>query len=38
MFETRDIDLPDTGPVPDAPRLRLRTSGAFGTTRIKTSD
>jgi DUF1707 SHOCT-like domain/Cell wall-active antibiotics response LiaF, C-terminal len=37
MFETRDIDLPDTGPVPDAPRVRLRTSGAFGTTRIKTS-
>jgi hypothetical protein len=38
MFETREIDLPDTGPVPDAPRLRLRTSGAFGTTRIRTSD
>ncbi len=37
MFETREIDLPDTGPVHDAPRLRLRTSGAFGTTRIRTS-
>jgi hypothetical protein len=37
-FETREIDLPDSGPVVDAPRLRLRTSGAFGTTRIKTAD
>ena len=25
-FETREIDLPDSGPVVDAPRLRLRTS------------
>jgi hypothetical protein len=35
MFETREIDLPDSGPVPDAPHLRVRTSGAFGTTHIR---
>ena len=26
-FGTREIDLPDTGPVGDAPRLRIVTSG-----------
>jgi hypothetical protein len=37
MFGTRDIDLPDAGPVADAPRLHIRTSGPFGTLRIRTS-
>ena len=36
-FSTRDIDLPDTGPVGDAPRLRIITSGIGGTLRVKTS-
>jgi hypothetical protein len=36
-FGTRDIDLPDAGPVADAPRLHIRTSGPFGTLRIRTS-
>jgi hypothetical protein len=36
-FSTRDIDLPDTGPVGDAPRLRIITSGVGGTLRVKTS-
>jgi uncharacterized protein DUF1707/cell wall-active antibiotic response 4TMS protein YvqF len=36
-FGTREIDLPDTGPVGDAPRLRIRTSGPGGTLRVKTS-
>ena len=36
-FSTRDIDLPDTGPVGDAPRLRIITSGMGGTLRVKTS-
>ncbi len=36
-FGTRDIQLPDTGPVGDAPRLRIRTSGPFGTLRIRPS-
>jgi Domain of unknown function (DUF1707)/Cell wall-active antibiotics response 4TMS YvqF len=36
-FSTRDIDLPDTGPVGDAPRLRIVTSGVGGTLRVKTS-
>jgi hypothetical protein len=36
-FGTRDIDLPDTGPVGDAPRLRIVTSGVGGTLRVKTS-
>jgi Domain of unknown function (DUF1707)/Cell wall-active antibiotics response 4TMS YvqF len=35
MFGTRDIDLPDAGPVADAPRLHIRTSGPFGTLRIR---
>ena len=29
-FGTRDIELPDTGPVGDAPRLRILTSGPAG--------
>ncbi len=33
-FGTREIDLPDTGPVPNAPRLRIHTSGPFGTLRV----
>jgi hypothetical protein len=37
-FGTREIDLPDTGPVADAPRLRIRTSGPFGTLRIRGGD
>jgi hypothetical protein len=37
MFGTREIDLPDAGPVDDAPRLHIRTSGPFGTLRIKAS-
>jgi hypothetical protein len=32
---TREIDLPDAGPVPDAPRLRIRTSGVGGTLRVR---
>ncbi len=32
---TREIDLPDSGPVPDAPRLRIHTSGVGGTLRVK---
>jgi len=36
-FGTREIDLPDTGPVGDAPRLRIHTSGAGGTLRIKSA-
>ena len=29
-FGTREIELPDTGPVGDAPRLRSGTSGPAG--------
>jgi hypothetical protein len=29
------VDLPDSGPVPDAPRLRIHTSGVGGTLRVK---
>jgi hypothetical protein len=36
-FGTREIDLPGTGPVGDAPRLRIHTSGPGGTLRVKTS-
>jgi hypothetical protein len=36
-FGTRDIDLPDGGPVEDAPRLHIHTSGPFGTLRIRPS-
>jgi hypothetical protein len=36
-FGTRDVDLPDAGPVADAPRLHIRTSGPFGTLRIRAS-
>ena len=34
-FGTREIALPDAGPVPDAPRLRIHTSGAGGTLRVR---
>jgi hypothetical protein len=34
-FGTREIALPDAGPVPDAPRLHIRTSGVGGTLRIR---
>jgi hypothetical protein len=37
MFGTRDIDLPDAGPVEGAPRLHIRTSGPFGTLRVRAS-
>jgi Domain of unknown function (DUF1707)/Cell wall-active antibiotics response 4TMS YvqF len=37
MFGTREIDLPDAGPVGDAPRLHIRTSGPGGTLRIRAS-
>lgn len=37
-FGTREISLPDAGPVRDAPRLRIRTSGPGGTLRIRASD
>lgn len=37
-FGTRELDLPDTGPVGDAPRLRIRTSGAGGTLRVKSAN
>ena len=37
-FGTREIELPDTGPVGDAPRLRIRTSGAGGTLRVKSAN
>lgn len=33
---TREIDLPDAGPVGDAPRLRIHTSGVGGTLRVRT--
>jgi len=36
-FGTREIDLPDAGPVGDAPHLRIRTSGPGGTIRVKSS-
>ena len=36
-FSTREIELPDTGPVGDAPRLRIITSGMGGTLRVRTS-
>jgi hypothetical protein len=36
-FGSRDVELPDTGPVGDAPRLRIITSGVGGTLRVKTS-
>jgi hypothetical protein len=36
-FGTREVDLPDTGPVADAPRLRIRTSGPGGTLRVAMS-
>jgi Domain of unknown function (DUF1707)/Cell wall-active antibiotics response 4TMS YvqF len=36
-FGTREIDLPDTGPVANAPRLRVRTSGPGGTLRVAMS-
>ena len=32
---TRELDLPDSGPVPDAPRLRIHTSGVGGTLRVR---
>src|ERR1700754_4857607 len=34
-FGTREIQLPDAGPVPDAPRLRIHTKGVGGTLRIR---
>src|SRR3954471_314164 len=37
MFGTRDVDLPDGGPVEDAPRLHIHTSGPFGTLRVRAS-
>jgi hypothetical protein len=37
-FSTREISLPDAGPVEDAPRLHIRTSGMGGTLRIKESE
>ena len=37
-FGTREIELPDSGPVPDAPRLRIHTGGVGGTLRIRTAD
>jgi len=37
-FGSRDLHLPSTGPVPNAPRLRIRTSGPFGTLRVVTSE
>jgi hypothetical protein len=36
-FGTREVELPDTGPVVNAPRLRIRTSGPGGTLRIRPS-
>ena len=36
-FSTREISLADTGPVPDAPRLHIRTSGAGGTLVVRPS-
>jgi hypothetical protein len=36
-FGTREIQLPDAGPVPDAPRLRITTSGIGGTVRVRTA-
>src|SRR3954447_23960569 len=34
---TREIHLPDAGPVPDAPRLRIHTKGVGGTLRIRSA-
>ncbi|MGH2946494.1 MAG: DUF1707 SHOCT-like domain-containing protein [Solirubrobacteraceae bacterium] len=34
-FSTREIALADSGPVPDAPRLHIRTSGAGGTLVVR---
>ena len=36
-FGSRDLHLPSTGPVANAPRLRIRSSGPFGTLRVATS-
>ncbi len=36
-FSSRDIELPDAGSVPDAPRLHIRTSGLGGTVRIRSA-
>jgi hypothetical protein len=36
-FGTREIDLPDAGPVANAPRLRIHTSGPGGTLRVRAS-
>jgi hypothetical protein len=36
-FGTREIQLPDAGPVPDAPRLRIHTSGVGGTLRVRSA-
>jgi hypothetical protein len=36
-FGTREIDLPDAGPVADAPRLRIDTAGVGGTLRVLAS-
>jgi Domain of unknown function (DUF1707)/Cell wall-active antibiotics response 4TMS YvqF len=36
-FGTREIDLPDAGPVANAPRLHIRTSGPGGTLRVRAS-
>jgi hypothetical protein len=34
---TREINLADAGPVPDAPRLRIHTKGVGGTLRIRSA-
>jgi uncharacterized protein DUF1707/cell wall-active antibiotic response 4TMS protein YvqF len=36
-LSTREIHLPDSGVVPDAPRLRIHTSGVGGTLRIRSA-
>ena len=36
-FSSREIELPDAGPVPDAPRLHIRTSGLGGTVCIRSA-
>ncbi len=36
-FSTREIQLPDAGPVPDAPRLHIRTAGVGGTLKVRSA-
>jgi hypothetical protein len=37
-FASEVIDAPDSPPVPDAPRLRIRVSGACGTLYVRSRE